>query len=40
MDVDFNITIPDFMSVVNISNTSNYIKVWNEAVRESTNNNS
>ena len=26
MDVNFDIAIPDFVGVVNISNTSNYIK--------------
>ena len=40
INIDFNIAIPDFTGVVNISSTSNYAKVWNEADRESTNNNS
>ena len=39
MDVDFNIAIPNFVDVVNISNISNYTKVWNKANREGTNNN-
>ena len=40
IDVNFNITIPDFAGVVNISSTSNYIKAWNEANGENINNNS
>ena len=39
IDVNFNITIPDFAGAANISNTSNYTKVWNEADREGANNN-
>ena len=39
MDVDFDITIFDFVGVANISSTSNYTEVWNEADREGTNNN-
>ena len=40
IDINFNIAIPDFIGVVNISSTSNYTKVWNEADGEGTNNNS
>ena len=40
MDVNFNITIPNFMGRVNISSASNYIKAWNKANREDANNNS
>ena len=40
IDVDFNITIPDFVGVVNISGTGNYTKVQNEADGEGINNNS
>jgi hypothetical protein len=40
IDVDFNITILDFIGAANISGTSNYIKAWNKANREGTNNNS
>jgi hypothetical protein len=39
IDINFNITIPDFTGVVNISGTSNYTKVWNKADREGANNN-
>ena len=38
MDVDFNITIPDFVGVVNISDTGNYTKAWNKANGEGINN--
>ena len=40
IDVDFNITIPDFAGIVNINSTSNYTKLWNEADRKGVNNNS
>ena len=40
MDVDFNITIPDFVGVINISGTGNYIKAQNKADGEGANNNS
>ena len=40
MDVDFNITIPDFVGVVNISSTGNYTEVQNKANGEGANNNS
>ena len=40
MDVDFNITIPDFVGVVNISSTGNHTEVWNKANGEGANNNS
>ena len=39
MDVNFNITIPNFAGVVNISSTSNYTKAQNEANGEGANNN-
>ena len=39
MDVNFNIAIPNFAGVVNISSTSNYTKAQNEANREGANNN-
>ena len=39
MDINFNITIPNFAGVVNISGTSNYTKAQNEANREGANNN-
>jgi len=39
MDINFNITIPNFAGVVNISGTSNYTQAWNEANREGANNN-
>jgi hypothetical protein len=39
MDVNFNITIPNFIGVINISGTGNYTKAWNEANREGANNN-
>ena len=39
MDINFNITIPNFIGVVNISSTSNYTKAQNEANREGANNN-
>ena len=37
IDVDFNITIPDFTSIVNISGTNN--KAWNKANGKGANNN-
>ena len=40
IDVDFNIAIPDFIGVVNISSTGNYTKAQNKADREGVNNNS
>ena len=40
IDVNFNITIFNFAGIANINNTNNYIKVWNEANGEGTNNNS
>ena len=40
MDVDFNITILNFVSVVNINSTNNYTEVWNEANGEGVSNNS
>ena len=40
IDVNFNITIPNFTGVVNISSTSNYTKAQNKANREGANNNS
>ena len=39
IDVNFNITIPNFAGIANISSTSNYTKVQNEANREGANNN-
>jgi len=39
IDVNFNITIPNFVGVVNISGTSNYTKAWNKANKEGANNN-
>ena len=39
IDVNFNITIFNFVGTANISSTSNYSKVWNKANREGTNNN-
>ena len=39
IDIDFNIAIPNFAGVVNISGTSNYTKAQNEANREGANNN-
>ena len=39
IDINFNITIPNFIGAVNISSTSNYIKVQNKANREGANNN-
>jgi len=39
MDINFNITILDFMGIVNINSTSNYTKVWNKANKEGANNN-
>ena len=39
IDVNFNITIPNFAGAVNISGTSNYTKAQNEANREGANNN-
>ena len=40
IDINFNITIPNFAGAVNISGINNYTKVWNEANGEGTNNNS
>ena len=40
MDVNFNITIPDFAGIVNINSTSNYTEVQNKADGEGINNNS
>ena len=40
IDVNFNITIPDFMGIANISGTSNYTKAQNKANKEGANNNS
>ena len=40
IDINFNITISNFIGIVNISSTSNYTKVQNEANREGANNNS
>ena len=40
IDINFNITIPDFMGIINISGTGNYTKAQNEADREGANNNS
>ena len=37
IDIDFDIIIPDFASIVNINGTSN--KVWNKADKEGANNN-
>ena len=39
IDINFNITIPNFAGVANISGTSNYTKAQNEANREGANNN-
>ena len=39
MDVNFDITIPNFVGAVNISGTSNYAKAWNKADKKGTNNN-
>jgi len=39
IDVNFDIAIPDFVGVINISSTSNYTKAWNEANREGADNN-
>ena len=40
IDVDFNIAIPNFTSIANISGTSNYTKAQNMVNREGANNNS
>jgi len=40
MDVNFNITIPNFAGVANISGIGNYTKAWNKADGEGANNNS
>ena len=40
IDVNFNITIPNFIGVIDISSTSNYTKAQNKANREGANNNS
>ena len=40
IDINFNITIPDFVGAANISSTSNYTKAQNEANGEGANNNS
>ena len=39
IDINFDITIPDFASITNINNTSNHIKAWNKADKKGTNNN-
>ena len=39
IDIDFDIAIPDFAGIVNISGTSNYTEAWNKADGEDTNNN-
>ena len=39
IDVDFDITIPNFAGVANINGISNYIKAQNEVNREGANNN-
>ena len=39
IDVNFNITIPNFIGIANISSTSNYTKAQNKADREGANNN-
>ena len=39
IDINFNIAIPNFKGVVNISSTSNYTKAQNKANREGVNNN-
>ena len=40
IDVNFDIAIPNFAGAINISGTSNYTKVQNEADGEGANNNS
>ena len=39
IDVNFNIAIPDFAGVANISGIGNYTEAWNEANGEGANNN-
>jgi len=39
IDINFNIAIPNFIGVANISSISNYTKAWNEANKEGANNN-
>ena len=39
MDINFNIAIPNFAGIINISGTSNYTKAQNKANREGANNN-
>ena len=39
IDINFNIAIPNFIGIVNISSTSNYTKAQNKANREGANNN-
>ena len=39
IDVNFNITIPNFAGIINISGTGNYTKAQNEANGEGANNN-
>ena len=40
IDVNFDIAIPDFAGIINISSTSNYTKAWNKADGKGANNNS
>ena len=39
IDVNFDIAIPNFTGIINISSTGNYTKAQNEANREGANNN-